>query len=148
MPNRDHQPPNYSLVEGILSAIADWVNKYRNAFGLQDQLGLCRPEEVMLMAKDLGVTPEQFRELARKGPDAADQLTKILIALHVDPNKLAHADPIALRDMQRLCTTCGDKRQCEHALADGTAAEHFREFCPNAVTLDTLFDQPSRPVRH
>jgi hypothetical protein len=34
----------------------------------------------------------------------------------------------------------GDKsEQCP--LAKGTATEHFREFCPNAVSLDELFDQ-------
>ena len=148
MANRDNRQPDYPLVERVLGAIADCVNKYRNAFGVQNQLGLCGPDEVMLMAKDLGVTPGQFRELAGKGPDAADQLQKMLVALHVDPKKLAHADPITMRDLQRLCITCSNKKRCEHELANGTAADHFREFCPNAVTLDTLFDKPGRPSRH
>jgi hypothetical protein len=33
-----------------------------------------------------------------------------------------------------------NKKRCEHELANGTAGEHFRDFCPNAFTLDALFD--------
>jgi hypothetical protein len=30
-----------------------------------------------------------------------------------------------MRDLQRLCIVCGQKRRCQHELARGTAAEHF-----------------------
>ena len=148
MPSRDNQPPNHPLVEGVLCAIADWVNKYRFAFGQQTQLGLCGPDQVMSMAKDIGVTPSELRELASKGPDAADLIQKMLVALHVDPKALAHGDPLAMRDLQKLCIVCSNKSQCEHELANGTAAEHFRVFCPNAVTLDALFTPLDRSSRH
>jgi len=50
--------------------------------------------------------------------------------------------------LQRLCVVCSQKGRCEHELAKGTAAEHFHEFCPNAFTLDALFNQKERPSRH
>jgi adenylate cyclase len=149
MPDRDNQQPSYSAAELVLGAIANWVNKFRNTIGLNNEFGQCGPDEVMQAAKDLGVTPNQLRELVSKGPGAADLLQKMLVALHVDPEALADTDPLIMRELQRLCITCGDKKRCEHEFANGTAANHFREFCPNALTLETLIsqkDQSSRQV--
>jgi hypothetical protein len=54
-----------------------------------------------------------------------------------------------MRDMQRLCMSCDAKRHCEHELAQGSAAGHYREFCPNAFTLDALFEQQKElPLQH
>ena len=138
MPSPENELPRTSLIEIVLEGIADWVSKYRRNFGLDNQLGLCAPDEVIRVARDLRLTPSELQELARKGPNAADLVLKMLVALHVDPKRLENTDPHVMRDLQRLCTTCGAKRQCEHALANGTAGEHFREFCPNAFTLDAL----------
>ena len=145
MPNRDNPQPNPSLVEGVLNAIAQWVNKYRAAVGVQGQ---CAPEQVMQTAKDLGVAPNQMRELMNKGPGAADLLEKMLLALHVDPQKIAKANPAVMRDLQRLCIACANKKQCSHELARGTAAEHFRDYCPNAFTLDALFAAKGPSTKH
>jgi hypothetical protein len=147
MPYRNNQQQSYPAVKLVLNAIADWVNKYRNTIARNNELGQCGPDEVMRIAKDLGVSPTQLREFVRKGPDAADLLSKMLIALHVDPKVLANSDPLAMRELQQLCITCGDKKRCKHELANGTAAEHFRDFCPNAMTLDALFNQKSQPFR-
>ena len=45
-----------------------------------------------------------------------------------------------MRELKWLCITCSNKKRCEHELVKGTAPEHFREFCPNAVSLDELLD--------
>jgi hypothetical protein len=90
----------------------------------------------------------ELRGLATKGPGAADVLQKMLLALSVDPKALAEADPAVMRDLQRICILCSQKGRCQHELAEGTAAEHFREFCPNAYTLDALFKQTERLSRH
>jgi hypothetical protein len=86
--------------------------------------------------------------LAAKGSGSADILKKMLIALSVDPQALAKADPAVMRDLQRLCILCSHKGRRRHELARGTAAEHFREFCPNAYTLDALFKEKEQPYRH
>jgi hypothetical protein len=148
MPNGDNPHPNYPLVEGVLNAIADWVNKYRAAVGAHAAHGQCAPDEVRQTAKDLGVAPNQMRALMNKGPGAADLLGKLLLALHVDPQQIAKANPAVMRDLQRLCITCANKKQCAHELAQGTAAEHFHNYCPNAFTLDALFAAKDRPTRH
>lgn len=130
---------NFPVVDMVVSAIADWVKNYRYATGLNDELAHCSADEVKAMANDLGLTTADLRELASKGPGAADLLKRMLIAMKVDPKVLSELDPRVTRDLQRLCTTCGAKRRCEHELAAGTAVKHMHEFCPNAVTLDSLF---------
>jgi hypothetical protein len=145
MPNLESQPPSTPMIKVALNGIANWVSKYRYNLGLHNQLGQCGPDEVMRVARDLGLTPNALSELARKGPDAADLLQKMLVALHVDPNVLANTDPQITRDLQRVCITCSEKNRCVHELANGTAGEHFQDFCPNAFTLDVLFGQKGQP---
>jgi len=102
----------------------------------------------MRIANDLAVPATELRALAAKGPGSADLLEKMLIALRVDPTALAQSNPAVMRDLQRLCVACGQKGRCQHELIEGTAAEHFRDFCPNAFTLDALFKQKDPTARN
>jgi len=147
MINRENRIPNNPLVETAVKAIAAWVSIYRNALGLNNEFGMCGPDEVMRMAQEIGVTPSQLRELS-KGHGNANLLKSMLVALHVDPKVIADMDPLVMRELKWLCITCSNKKRCEHELAKGTAAEHFREFCPNAVSLDELFDQKGQQFSH
>ena len=131
----------YPTVEFVLGAISGWINRYRHLHGTTDELGHCTQDEVRQIAKDLGVSVNDLRGVAEKGPGAADVLQKLLLALSVDPNALAKSDPATMRDLQRVCVVCDRKGRCQEELAAGTAAEHFREFCPNAYTLDALFKE-------
>jgi hypothetical protein len=138
--NHESGLPSNPLVETALKAIADWVSNYRSAIGFKNEFDICGPDEVMRMAKEIGVTPSQLHELAR-GPGDAKLLKAMLVALHVDPKVLADMDPLIVRELKWLCISCGNKKRCRHELAKGTAAERFHEFCPNAVSLDELLDQ-------
>ena len=148
MAGRDIREQHYPMVEFVLDAIAGWINKYRHVHGVRDELGECSQEDVMQIAKDLGIAVSDLRGMAAKGPDAADALQKMLLALSVDPQALAKADPAVMRDLQRICIFCSQKSRCQHELAEGTPAENSREFCPNAYTLEALFKQKEQPSPH
>lgn len=148
MAGRDIREQHYPTVEFVLDAIAGWINQYRLVHGVKDELGECSQEDVMRIAKDLGVAVSDLRGLTAKGPGAADALQKMLLALSVDPKALAKADPAVMRDLQRICIVCNQKGRCRHELAEGTSAENFREFCPNAYTLEALFKQKEQPSPH
>jgi hypothetical protein len=45
---------------------------------------------------------------------------------------------MVLRDMERVCALCHEKRQCDRNLAAGTSAEHYEGYCLNATTIDAL----------
>jgi hypothetical protein len=134
----DTSVENYSVLNRVLDAVADWVRKYRRATGLRDEMARCGPDEVARAAHDLGVSPRELVQLASKGPGAADLLLKLLSALGIDPKALSFDDPATMRDLQRLCITCRNKGECAHQLAAGTAAQNYHDFCPNAFTLDAL----------
>jgi hypothetical protein len=144
--NSELGPPGNPLVEIASKAIADWVSNYRSAIGF-NEFATCDQDEVMRMAKEIGVTASQLHELA-KGPVDANLLKRMLVALQVDPKVLADIDPLIMRELKWLCITCGNKKRCEHELAQGTATEHFREFCPNAVSLEELLDPKGQPSSH
>jgi hypothetical protein len=78
--------------------------------------------------------------LVRKGPRAADLVRKVLSTLGIDARELERDDPATMRDLQRLCAMCADKRQCQYDLANGITARNFRDYCPNAYTLDALLE--------
>jgi hypothetical protein len=139
---------HFPTVEHVLSAIAGWVSRYRDATGQTNELRQCSPEAVSQIAKDLGVSPNELRELAGKGPRSTELLQKMLIALYVDPQLVAKKDPLVMRDLQRLCVSCADKKLCARELKNGTAAAHFHEFCPNAFTLDALFEEQHPKPQH
>ena len=138
MINRSHEHRT------VLDAIANWVKKYREAIGLRNELANCTPEQVALIARDMGLSPAELLSVTAKGPHAADELPKLLRALGVDPQKLASEDPATMRDLQRICVTCGHKGQCQHDLATGKAAWHYRDYCPNAISLNALFHENRR----
>ena len=146
MPNRDDAHPHYPVLDMVLNSIADWVNNYRNA--ASGGLSHCDRDEVAQIANDIGMSPGELRELSTRGPGAADLVQKMLVALGVDPMVLADKNPLVMRDLQRLCSNCGDKGRCAHELADGTAAAHFHEFCPNAFTLEALFADKDKAAAH
>jgi len=135
----NHEPHlDYENLNWISNVIAQWIVKYRYARGIRNEFMNCSAEDVAGMARELNITPTELAALAQKGPNAANLLQKLLIALGVDPNGLANDDPLVMRDLQRLCITCGYKRQCEFDLANGQLVDNFREYCPNAFTLDAL----------
>jgi len=143
MIDRGKELPSYPVAEAAFKAIADWVNTYRNAIGSNNEFGMCGPDEVARMAKDIGVTSSQLQDLVRKGPDSAKLLERMLVALRVDPKVLADIDPLVMREMKWLCMTCTNKKRCQHELAKGTASKHFHKFCPNAVSIDELLPNGS-----
>jgi hypothetical protein len=136
-----HQPTtrlDNESMQSILSEIAKWVTRYRETFATRNELNNCSPEEVAGIARDLKIGAAELKSLARRGPDAAALLRRLLLALDVSADELERGDPAVMQDLQRLCVTCGYKRQCELDLAAGAAVDKFKEYCPNAFTLDAL----------
>jgi Family of unknown function (DUF6455) len=133
--------PDYESARSVLNSLAQWAMKYCQARGICNDLANCGRDEIANIARDLRLDPNELVTLATKGPDAADLLRQMLTALNVDPNRLEHDDPVTMRDLQRLCTTCHEKRQCRFDLANGIIADNFRDYCPNAFTLEALLQE-------
>ena len=141
MPSRQiiqatHPAPsgNYPVVESLLDLFARWLRHRREIA----ELCLCDASEYGLIARDLGVSPGELSELVRRGPHAADELPKMMAALGLDAQAIARVQPMVIRDLERACAKCQQKKQCDRDLAAGTAAQHYEEYCVNAPTLAAL----------
>jgi hypothetical protein len=128
--------PGYQPLQSTLTAISRWLRSYWKGRASIRELQSCTKEDLAGMARELGMSSRELLILAQTGPAELTHLNRLLAALGIDSQKLE--DPLIMRDLQRLCTTCRYKRQCESDLLNGKAQSNFGDYCPNAFTLDTL----------
>jgi uncharacterized protein YjiS (DUF1127 family) len=124
----------YPAVQSFIETFAAWLRHRRELSELQQ---LDRNEHDRI-ADDLRISPTELDELVRHGPHAADELPRMLKALGIDEQALARAQPMVLRDMERVCALCGHKAECDRDLDAGTAADNYENYCLNAPTIDRL----------
>ncbi|MGY3078251.1 hypothetical protein ACVWZZ_004659 [Bradyrhizobium sp. LM6.10] len=123
----------YPVVQDLIESFASWL-KHRRELNEIRQLDRADFDRI---AQDLRIAPDDLEELVRHGKHAADELPKMLEQLGISAERLGRAQPL-LRDMERVCSLCNQKGQCDRELADGTAAENYRGFCANSSTLESL----------
>ena len=122
------------LVQYMVDTFGNWLNHWRELNELR-QMNTANFDRI---ANDLRVSPDVLEMLARQGPHAADELPRLLKSLDIDEADLARSQPLLLRDMQRVCTVCASKRQCDRDLAAGSSAVHYEEYCLNSSSIDSL----------
>lgn len=131
------QEKPYPVVDFMIDTFGDWL-KHRREMREMHEMDAANFNQI---AGELRMSPADLEELVRQGPHAADELPKMLMALGIDQEALARTEPHVLRDMERVCSMCNHKRQCDRDLAAGTAAKHYEEYCGNADTIDGLGTQ-------
>ncbi|WP_426612629.1 DUF6455 family protein [Bradyrhizobium sp. McL0616] len=124
----------FPIVQDLIESFAAWL-KHRREMNEMRQLDRADFDRI---AQDLRIAPDDLEELVRHGKHAADELPKMLEQLGISAEALGRAQPLLLRDMERVCALCNQKGQCDRDLADGTAAENYHGYCGNAATLEAL----------
>jgi hypothetical protein len=132
-----HSKP-FPVVATLIDTFSDWLKQRREL----NELRQLDSSEFDRIASELRVSPGDLNELVRQGPHAADELPKLLEILGIDQEALARTQPLVLRDMERVCSLCHQKGECDRDLVAGTSAEHYRGYCPNAGTIDVLPPSP------
>lgn len=122
---------------GMFDGFAAWWRNLRAGRARRDELHACG-DELGHIARDVGLVTADLYTIAAKRPDAADQLKQRLAALYMDRAALLQAEPMVVRDLERVCTVCGSKRRCERDLTRHPADAAWRTYCPNAHTLEAL----------
>jgi uncharacterized protein YjiS (DUF1127 family) len=129
----------YPVIEKAIDIFSNWL-KHRQEIRELRELD---SGEFSRIAQELCITPADLEAFVRQGPHAADELPKLLKVLGIDGAALARTQPLMLRDMERVCTLCQQKAQCDQDLGAGTSAQHYAEYCLNAATIDELGRTPS-----
>ena len=128
----------YSLLQSVTSTIGNWVRNRK----LPRQDRRCFDQlsdfEVARMARDAGLSAHELRCIAQLRPDAAQLLSRRMSVQNLDVDMVSETDMNLMRDMQRLCSTCDIKRQCERDLIVRPDSPAWRQYCPNECTLMEL----------
>ena len=129
------QSESYRFVTKVVDLFGDWLKQRRQ---LKELRGYeADPGELERIAREFGVTPVDLDMLVQRGAHGADELPKMLKALDIEA-AIWRAQPVLLRDMERVCSFCKNKRQCHRELVAGTASANYVEYCGNAETIDAL----------
>jgi len=121
----------------ILKAWNDWKAA---CLSLADS-DVCSEYELKRRAHYLGIPVDQLRWVSSYRPDPISLLERRMGALSLNPNEVAHMEPLTLRELQHRCVKCAKREQCAIDLADKFADpgwQRWRDYCPNAATLTML----------
>jgi uncharacterized protein YjiS (DUF1127 family) len=88
-------------IVNLIDRFGSWLEHRRE---IRELRGL-DSDEFASIAHELRITPADLDTLVRQGPHAADELPELLKALGIDREALARTEPLALRDMARVCAS-------------------------------------------
>jgi hypothetical protein len=118
----------------------NWMRRHELDFLDQDQRGA--------LARDIGVPAEMLPILVARGPDAAEELPRLMNALSLDADQIRQIHATLMRDMSLTCSGCTAAIRCRHDLDQGEAPAHYAEYCPNAETLQELQGETASNSTH
>ena len=124
----------YPTVKKLTDLFGNWLEHRREVREMRE----LEPNQFTGIARELGITPDDLDTFVSRGPQAVDELPKLLRALGIDETALARNQPLVLRDMERVCAACQQKHLCSRDLKAGTTPKYFDEYCLNASTINAL----------
>lgn len=128
----------YPIVENAFNLFGDWLKHRQEMRELRDM----NSGDFARIAQDLCVSPAELDTVVRQGPHASDELPRLLKSLGIDEASLSRTQPVLQRDMVRVCASCRQKARCNYDLDEGTSAQHYEEYCPNAPAIEELDERP------
>ena len=127
----------------IFKAWKDW----KAACLSSADLDVCSENELKRRARYLGIPVAQLRWVSSYRPDPISLLERRMEALSLNPDKVAHIEPLMVRELRHRCVKCEKRGPCALDLADEFADpgwQSWRDYCPNAATLTMLSTVQSR----
>lgn len=127
---RKTQPP--------VKAALEWWNSVRERWQSMAEIDALSGDEVERLANEVGLAADDLRKVVREPDGVPVLLGRRLTALHLDAAEIRKLAPLLMRDLERTCATCGDKKQCRKDFEAGENIANWERYCPNAGTLRTL----------
>ena len=124
----------YPIVTSAINLFGSWLRHRQE----MREMSAIDSADFARIARDLSVSPAELDILVRRGAHASDQLPRLLETLGIDGATLSRTQPLLQRDMVRVCASCRQKAQCNNDLDEGTSAQHYEEYCPNATAIEEL----------
>ena len=119
-------------IRSPLRDFADWCRRLFAAPVTLDE------SETALIAADVGLSVADLKRVDHMGPHAADPMITRLAAMGLNPEDVSHNEPAVFHDLQRVCSFCDEKRQCQHELRRDPDGTEWKTYCPNMPTFEAL----------
>ncbi len=87
-----------------------WNDRKAACLSLADS-DVCSEYELKRRARYLGIPVDQLRWVSSYRPDPISLLERRMGALSLNPNEVAHMEPLTLRELQHRCVKCAKREQ-------------------------------------
>jgi hypothetical protein len=131
--------PNQQTSKTVFTAAAEhFLARLREWWQHSGELAGIDRTELQRMAADFGMSVRDLEEVASRGPRAADLLRERMHALGMARADVEDVARGLMRDLERACACCNDKDACRHDLEQRPDDPAWKEYCPNATSLESV----------
>lgn len=125
---------NRSVTDRMVAFIKDWLerNELRRSISRLD----ARDREKII--GESGLSNSDLAYVMRTPFLSDDLLSPMMRRFGLDPEELKSSQLGVVRDLERICTMCPNRRRCRQGVALGDEVETCRQYCPNSATLDAI----------
>jgi hypothetical protein len=127
-----------SLPRGWIEVLGDRWRRWRETVVNRIDIDKFSAAELARLARDIGLDSAEFKKLAARDSHSADLLLRHMAALRLEFAAIKAKYPEVIRDLQRCCTICDNKAQCERSLEGNQSLGEALDYCPNKDTLSVL----------
>ena len=107
--SQTQEGPALAAARHLLARVREW-------WGRRSELDTMHPDDLARLARDLGMTGPELRDLAARGPEASHLLYERMHALGLAKADVERLAPGLMRDLERTCACCNEKGVCERDL--------------------------------
>ena len=130
--------PNQQTTKAVLTAAAEhFLTRLREWWQRGGLAGIDR-EELQRMAREFGMSVPDLENLVARGPQAADLLHERMRALGIARADVEDVARGLMRDLERTCACCDGKDACGQDLAERPDDPAWKDYCPNATSLESV----------
>ena len=124
--------------DGLRAAAEHLLAHWREWWRRGHELGNIDRQELDRLAGELGLSTKELKDLEARGPAAADLLYQRMQALGLTRADVERVAQGLTRDLERTCSCCNAKGVCEKDLARRPDDPAWKDYCPNATSLESV----------
>lgn len=133
-----HEQAQTKPHHSVLGCVHDWWHGAHACWAQLHELDHLVPDKIDRMARDVGISSENFLRVMKQPGGLTYLLGQRLAALKLDAEDIRNLSPLLLADLQRTCACCTEKDRCADDMAVDPNALGWESYCPNSGTLRTL----------